>query len=75
MQQGDGWWVVPSPGRTLTKRVAKAIPLNDLMRAALQSYENGGRFFGRWKDANSFKHRWLERSNGLVEAEAGLHRD
>ena len=70
VQQGDGWWVVPSPGRSSTKRVAKAIPLNDLARAALQCdvARIGGRFFGRWKDANSFKHRWLE-----TIARAGVH--
>ena len=62
VQRGDGLWLAPAPGRTSTKCVAKAIPLNDLARAALQDDlpRIGGRFFGRWKDANSFKHRWIE---------------
>ena len=62
--------MVPSPGRSSTKRVAKAIPLNDLACAALQCNvaRIGGRFFARWKDANSFKHRWLE-----TIARAGVH--
>jgi integrase len=62
VQRGDGLWLAPAPGRSSTKCVAKAIPLNDLARAALQDNlpRIGGRFFGRWKDANSFKHRWIE---------------
>ena len=70
VQQGDGLWLAPSPGRSSNKRVAKAIPLNDLARAALRCDlpRIGGRFFGRWKDANSFKHRWLE----TIER-AGVH--
>jgi integrase len=66
----DGLWLAPSPGRSSHKRVAKAIPINDLARAALQCNlpRIGGRFFGRWKDANSFKHRWLE----TIER-AGVH--
>ncbi len=62
VQRGDGLWLAPSPGRSSNKRVAKAIPINDLARAALRCDlpRIGGRFFGRWKDANSFKHRWLE---------------
>ena len=62
VQRGDGLWLAPSPGRSSNKRVPKAIPINDLTRAALR-YDLpriGGRFFERWKDANSFKHRWLE---------------
>ena len=70
VQRGDGLWLAPSPGRSSNKRVAKAIPLNDLARAALRCDlpRIGGRFFGRWKDANSFKHRWLE----TIER-AGVH--
>jgi len=62
VQRGDGLWLAPSPGRSFNKRVAKAIPLNDLARAALRCDlpRPGGRFFWRWKDANSLKHRWLD---------------
>ena len=62
VQRGDGFWLVPSPGRSSNKRVAKAVPLNDLARAALRCDlpRPGGRFFWKWKDANSFKHRWLD---------------
>lgn len=60
VQRGDGWWLVPSPGQTRIKGVPKAVPLNAL---ALESLRGdvpriGGRFFGQWKDGNSFKHRW-----------------
>ena len=70
VQRGDGLWLAPSPGRSSNKRVAKAIPINDLARAALRCDlpRIGGRFFGRWKDANSFKHRWLE-----TMERAGVH--
>ena len=70
VQRGDGLWLAPSPGRSSYKRVAKAIPINDLARAALRCDlpRIGGRFFGRWKDANSFKHRWLD----TIER-AGVH--
>src|SRR6185503_5491514 len=30
VQRGDGLWLAPAPGRSSTKRVAKAIPINDL---------------------------------------------
>ena len=70
VQRGDGLWLAPSPERSSNKRVAKAIPINDLARAAFRCDlpRIGGRFFGRWKDANSFKHRWLE-----TIARAGVH--
>ena len=62
VQRGDGLWLASSPGRSSNKRVVKAIPINDFARAALRCDlpRTGGRFFGRWKDVNSFKHRWLE---------------
>ena len=55
-------WLAPSPGRSSNKRVAKAIPINNLARAALRCDlpRPSGRFFWRWKDTKSFKHRWLE---------------
>jgi len=70
VQRGDGLWLAPSPGRSTNKRVAKAIPINDLARAALRwdLPRLGGRFFWRWKDANSIKHRWLD----TIER-AGVH--
>ncbi len=47
----------------MTSGVSQAIPSlhSDLSRI-------GGRFFGRWKDASSFKHWWLE----TIER-AGVH--
>ncbi len=70
VQRGDRWWVVPSPGRTRIKGVPNSVPLNTL---ALESLRGdvpriGGRFFGQWKDGNSFKHRW----DGTYERE-GVH--
>ena len=70
VQRGDRWWVVPLPGRTRIKGVPNSVPLNTL---ALESLRGdvpriGGRFFGQWKDENSFKHRW----DGTYERE-GVH--
>ena len=75
MQRGDGLWLAPSPGRSSNKRVAKAIPINDLARAAMRCDlpRIGGQFFGRWKDANSFKHRWLETIEREGVRELHLH--
>ena len=61
MKRGNGWWLVPSPGKTKIKGVPKAVPLNGLALEALQVGDASrivGRPFERWKDANSFKHRW-----------------
>ena len=61
VQRADGWWMMPSAG-SRHKRVPKEVPLSGLAVRAL--YGNlpriGGRFFGQWKDGNSFKHRWAE---------------
>lgn len=61
MNRGNSWWLVPSPGKTKIKGVPKAVPLNGLALEALQvgdASRIAGRPFERWKDANSFKHRW-----------------
>ncbi|MBX3327821.1 MAG: hypothetical protein U0223_02110 [Nitrospira sp.] len=57
MQRGDGWWMAPSPGQTRIK----GVPLNGLACDTLQGDmpRIGGRFFGQWKDGNSFKHSWI----------------
>jgi len=61
LQRGDGWWIAPSPGQTKIKGVPKVIPVNRLAFDALYGglARIGGRFFGQWKDGNSFKHNWL----------------
>ncbi len=60
VEGGGGLWLVPTPGRSRHKRVSKAIPLNGLAEEAFLGMGQRicGRFFERWKDANSFKHRW-----------------
>ena len=62
VQKGDGFWLFPSPGRSAIKGVPKALPLNGLAVEALYGGQArvAGRFFERWKDAGSFKHRWIE---------------
>jgi len=60
MKRGDGYWMAPAPGKTKIKGVPKIVPLNDLACDAFFGGISriGGRFFGHWKDANSFKHSW-----------------
>ena len=62
MRTGGFFWLYPSPGRTAIKGVPKALPLNALAVEALYANQEriGGRFFAQWKDAGSFKHRWME---------------
>jgi integrase len=61
VERGGAWWLVPAPGQTRVKGVPKVVPLNRLALDALHGNGPpiGGRFFAQWKDANSFKHRWL----------------
>ena len=69
VQRADGWWMMPSPG-SRHKRVPKEVPLSSLAVSALYGDlpRIGGRFFGQWKDGNSFKHRWAELCH-----RAGIH--
>jgi len=69
-QRGDGWWMAPAPGRTKIKGVPKTIPLNRLAYEALFGGLSriGGRFFGQWKNGNSFKHSWMRTCE-----RAGIH--
>ncbi len=69
-KRGDGYWLAPSPGQTKIKGVPKILPLNYL---ACEAFFGGlpricGRFFGQWKDANSFKHSWARTCE-----RAGIH--
>jgi len=70
VERGDRLWLVPAPGASRNKRVTKAVPLNRLALDALggETPRIGGRYFSQWKDANSFKHRWLETCD-----RAGVH--
>jgi integrase len=61
IQRGDGEWLIPAPGSRL-KGVPKELPLSSLAGFFLKGTQPriGGRYFSQWKDANSFKHRWIE---------------
>lgn len=61
IQRGDGEWLIPAPGSRL-KGVPKELPLSSLASFFLRGTQPriGGRYFSQWKDANSFKHRWIE---------------
>ena len=52
--------MAPSSGQTKIKGVPKLLPVNGLAYDALFGGvpRVGGRFFGQWKDGNSFKHNW-----------------
>jgi len=57
----DGEWLIPVQGSRL-KRVPEELPLSPLASSFLRGTlpRIGGRFFGQWRDAGSFKHRWVE---------------
>lgn len=61
IQRGDGEWLIPAAGSRL-KGVPKELPLSFLAGFFLRGTQPriGGRYFSQWKDANSFKHRWIE---------------
>ena len=61
IERGDGEWLIPAPGSRL-KGVPKDLPLSSLAAFFLRGTQPriGGRYFAQWKDANSFKHRWIE---------------
>lgn len=61
IQRGDGDWMIPAPGSKL-KGVPKELPLSPLALFFLRGEQPriGGRYFSQWKDAGSFKHRWME---------------
>lgn len=61
IQRGDGHWLIPAPGSKL-KGVPKELPLSPLAHCFLHGTTPriGGRYFSHWKDAGSFKHRWME---------------
>lgn len=69
IQRGDGDWLMPAPGSRL-KGVPKELPLSPLASFVLRGDQAriGGRYFSQWKDAGSFKHRWMEAC-----ARAGVH--
>lgn len=69
IERGDGVWMIPAPGSKL-KGVPKELPLSPLALHFLRGEQPriGGRFFSQWKDAGSFKHRWMESC-----ARAGVH--
>lgn len=68
-QRTDGDWLSPAPGSRL-KGVPKELPLSPLASYFLRGEQPriSGRFFSQWKDAGSFKHRWIEAC-----ARAGVH--
>ena len=61
IERGDGVWMIPAPGSKL-KGVPKELPLSPLALHFLRGEQPriGGRYFSQWKDAGSFKHRWME---------------
>lgn len=61
IQRGDGGWLIPAPGSRL-KGVPRELPLSPLALFFLRGEQPriGGRYFSQWKDAGSFKHRWME---------------
>lgn len=69
IQRADGNWLIPTHGSRL-KGVPKELPLSSLAGFFLIGTQPriGGRYFSQWKDANSFKHRWIEATE-----RAGVH--
>ncbi len=61
IERTDGEWLIPVQGSRL-KRVPEELPLSPLAGSFLRGTlpRIGGRFFGQWRDAGSFKHRWVE---------------
>lgn len=61
IERTDGEWLIPVQGSRL-KRVPEELPLSPLASSFLRGTlpRIGGRFFGQWRDAGSFKHRWGE---------------